>query len=121
MYKKLRKNIEEGSVYDNVYSPVVLFRARTNTLQLEDRRRFGDGCMVCRMCGAEMENLYHFILWCPELGEERSSIVQLQQPYQEDEEDIVGRFLFDEEEMEEKKKSMGQLWKARKMRVEVSG
>jgi hypothetical protein len=49
-------------------------------MQLEDRMRFGDGYMADKMCGAEMEDLHHFILWCPELGEGRKRIMQLQQP-----------------------------------------
>jgi hypothetical protein len=61
-YRKWRENIKEGSVHDNMFAPVVLFRARTNTLQLEDRRRFGNECTGCKMCGAEMVYLHHFIL-----------------------------------------------------------
>ena len=43
------------------------------------------------------------MLQCTAYNEERSHSTQLQQPYIESEEDILGHFLFNTEDIEEKK------------------
>lgn len=35
-------------------------------MNLNDRKRFNGEETKCDMCGAEKEDLKHFILWCPE-------------------------------------------------------
>ncbi len=54
---------------------------RSNTLRLNDRNRFKNEKAECILCGAENENLEHFLLWCPAYSEERRKIVKLKQPY----------------------------------------
>ncbi len=46
------------------------------------------------MCGKEREDLQHFILHCPAYQEERRH-PGLQCPYQEDEDQVIGRILFE--------------------------
>ncbi len=70
-------------------------RARTNNLNLNDRKRFRGEETKCDMCGADNEDLKHFLLWCPAYREERRKFTRLQQPYVEDEEDIIGKYLFE--------------------------
>ncbi len=55
------------------------------------------------MCGAEHEDLKHFMLWCPAYTQERMKSERLQQPYPK-EEDVVGQYLFENELIEETKK-----------------
>ena len=57
--------------------------------------------MVCDK--DEKEDIYHFMLHCTAYNEERSHSTQLQQPYIESDEDILGHFLFNTEDIEEKK------------------
>ncbi len=64
IYRKWRQ--EKGGqeeVYINNYGSQLLFKCRTNNLQLNDRRRFRE--VTCDVCGAEKEDLIHFLLWCP--------------------------------------------------------
>jgi hypothetical protein len=72
------------------------------------------------MCGAEMEDIRHFMLWCTELSGERMNIRQLQQPYEESENDVIGRFLFEKEELERKNGALARMWKLREWVMEKS-
>ena len=57
--------------------------------------------MVCDK--DEKEDIYHFILHCTAYKQERSHSTHIQQPYIESNEDILGHFLFVQEDIEEKK------------------
>lgn len=66
LYKIYKPEIKcEELIYDNTPSSVTLYRARTNNLALNDRKRFYNEDTTCIMCGAEEENLQHFLLYCP--------------------------------------------------------
>ena len=88
---------------DNRPSSVVMYRARANCLKLNDRNRHQGGEVGCKLCGANIENLEHFLLEGEKLGEERRRIVELQQPYEENIKKIMGIVLFKEEGIEKKK------------------
>ena len=100
----------------------ILFRARTNTLQLNDRNRHRNKEIHCEACGnlEEKEDLYHFMLHCPAYIKERSTIQQLQQPYIEDEKQILGTFLFEKTHIDKKKEDLYQLWRARQRRLKTT-
>ncbi len=76
-------------MYDNRQASVLLFKCRTNTLNINDRR-FKEESTECQVCGNEKEDLPHFILWCPAYDESGKNKI-LQQPYQEE---IIGFFFF---------------------------
>ena len=99
-------------IYDNTPLSVLLYKARSNILPLNDRKRWSNGDTSCKACGAVMEDLNHFLLYCPKYNEIRSTIIQLQQPYQRIEQDIIGRYLF-RGDMEDCKKSLGRMWNKR--------
>ena len=101
-------------VYDNTPSSVLLYKARTNVLPLNDRKRWANEDTKCKACGEEMENLKHFLLHCPKYNEIRITIPELQQPFQNNESDVIGRFLF-ESEMEVCKMKLKQMWKIRQI------
>ncbi len=61
----------------------------------------------------EKEDLIHVLLWCPGYREERRKSVKLQQPYIQEEEDIVGRSLFNNKDIEEAKREITSFWKIR--------
>ncbi len=100
-------------MYNNDYGSQLLFKCRTNNLQLNDRKRFKGKETTCDVCGAEREDLTHFLLWCRGYYELRGKSVKLQQPYIQKEEDIVGRFLFDNRDIQETKKVKTSFWKIR--------
>ena len=60
---------EETSIYDNTEESRILFKARTNTLNLNWRNRFkvnpDEIDTTCPMCGENEETLEHFLLRCP--------------------------------------------------------
>ena len=49
------------------------------------------------------EDIIHYILMCPGYEEERKAVIELQQPYKENSEKVIGKFLFVEENIEKKK------------------
>ncbi len=81
-------------------------------MRLNDRR-FWDEDTECDMCWEGKEDLKHFLLWCPAYEEERRQNVCLQQPYGEEEELIIGIFLFNKENVQETKLTILQFWKIR--------
>ena len=56
----------------------------------------------------------HFLLHCQEYSCERQNIPLLQQPYQENTDELIGKLLFDEEGIDQKKEAQYQMWKKRK-------
>ncbi len=79
-------------VYTNDQDSVILFKARTNNLTLNDRKRFRGEDTKCDMCGAE-KDLKHFLLCCRAYTHQRRKSPQLQQPYKENEDDIIGKYI----------------------------
>lgn len=64
------------------------------------------------MCNSELENLNHFLLRCPAYANERKKILQTERLNTEEEEDIIGELLFEEEEfIEETKTVIHEMWK----------
>ena len=49
-------------MYDNRPSSVIMYRARANCLKLNYRNRHQGGEVGCKLCGANIENLEHFLL-----------------------------------------------------------
>ena len=65
LYRSWKSEIKEEEVYDNTFSSILLFRARTNTLGLNKKNRHQGGNVNCPFCGVE-EDANHFILHCPQ-------------------------------------------------------
>ncbi len=82
-------------------------KKRYKALQVKRRTQASE----CQVCGNEKEDLPHFILWSPAYEEPRKKNKILQQPY-EDQEEIIGNFLF-EENIREAKETLYQFWKIR--------
>lgn len=120
MYRHRKKEIMEESIYDNTPASTILFRARTNTLPLNDRRRHTKGSTECELCKAEVEDIRHVLLFCPALKDIRSNITALQQPYPEDTDKVMEDFLFDKDslqDIEKRKNDLYQLWRHRNKKL----
>ena len=77
-----QKNVGDEEIYDNRPSSNILNKARTNTLQLNDRNRHTNKEINCMVCDKdEKEDIYHFMLHCTAYKEEQSHSTHLQQPY----------------------------------------
>ena len=118
IYKMMKPGIEDEEIYDNKFDSVLWFKARTNTLQLEDRKRFSRGDVTCKVCGAETEDIFHFVLECCRYDNERGNMVELQRPYNENKDDLLGNFLFKKKNIMLKKKYIAEIWKIRKRQME---
>ena len=44
-------------------------------------------------------------------------MIELQKPYEKDEKKVIGKFLFCEERIEEKKKILQKMWKKRELKI----
>ncbi len=91
----------------------IMYRARTNNLQLNDRERHKGKDVKCNMCGEEVEDLKHFILWCPAYDEERGKDTNFQRPYKRNVEELLGELLFENGLKYSTKHTLYAFWKIR--------
>ncbi len=98
---------------------MLLFKCRTDTLNLNNGKRFAGGDTSCEICAEENENLEHFLLWCPEYQRERNVNTKLQRPFKEDVEKVIGELLF-QENIEEAKETIYNMWKKREKKLKES-
>ena len=80
-----------------------MFKARTGTLNLNKQKR--------HFCTDVEEDRIHFIIMCPGYKEVRKTVIELQRPYEENREEVIGKFLFIEKNIEKKKEVLYQMWK----------
>ena len=68
LYRNFKKAISAECFFDNTYESALLFKARSNTLKLDWRKRFEGGDVQCKLCrdGTE-ETQEHFFLYCKKL------------------------------------------------------
>lgn len=119
IYKLWKREIKEEEVYDNRFSSILLFRARSGTLKVNWQNRHSGGSTRCQFCINVEEDLVHFIIECPLYSTERSKVIELQQPYEENKELIIGKFLFEERNIEKKKETLYLMWKKRESEIET--
>ena len=110
LYRNWKREVKEEVVYDNTYSSVLLFKARSNTLNVNLKNRHRGGSTICNFCKDVEESLEHFVMLCPEFAEIRQNCVELQQPYEEDHNQVLGKFLFKEDNIENKKDISYRMW-----------
>ena len=105
--------------YDNIPASITLFKARTNILPLNDRNRHRqtDESTQCQLCNNNYEDLEHFIIFCPYYREVRNKAIELQQPYIEDKEMLIGKFLFEKDNLFKKKKVLHEMWRSRERKI----
>ena len=110
-YRSHKNTIEEEHVYDNRPSSGIWFRARSNTLQLNDRNIYSNKETNCLNCGHQsiIETIEHFILDCTTYNSERQQFIELQQPYNENGDKVIGQFLFSKVKLEKKKEVLFQM------------
>ena len=119
IYKDWKKEIKEEPIYDNRPASVTLYRARANCLPLMERNRHTGENTQC-FCGEGTENLEHMLLHCKEYEEIRMLTKELQRPYNEKTEDVIGTFLFDTTNIEEKKTVLHKIWRKREAKTRAA-
>ena len=105
------------NIYDNSEASVILFKCRTNNMNLGDRKRFINQSTECVMCGHEKEDLTHFLLYCDGYSEERAKNTVLQRPYIENEENLIGQLLFENSVLEQSKLTIYKFWQIRDKKI----
>ncbi len=58
------------------------------------------------------------MLWCPAYTQERIKRERLQQPYLEEEDDVIGKYLFENKFIEETIRTLHTFWKIREKKME---
>ena len=113
--------MEEITWFDNTAKTKLLMRARTDTLDLNWRSKFKNLDTKC-MCGCVCETLEHFILHCELYKEVRMRYEILQQPYIENEceimSDVLGFRTSDRKAINIRKDLISELWKTRKIKIQ---
>ncbi len=71
-----------------------MYRARANNLQLQDKEKHRGKSTKCIICDEKLEDLNHFMLWCPAYNEERGEEKNFQRPYVKNEGMLLVELLF---------------------------
>ncbi|CAL4068900.1 unnamed protein product, partial [Meganyctiphanes norvegica] len=119
MYRKYKTEIKEVRIYDNRISSQWLFRARSNSLKVNQRSYFlktghKEEDKICGLCKKEEESLEHFILKCKDLGGKRNK--ELIKKYKgRNGKETVGLLLFETkgEDLESIKEMINNMWVTR--------
>ena len=111
---RMRKQKMREEDYDGSPESRVWLRARLNCMELKDRERFEGGDGSCVMCDGGKEDLKHFVMDCRKLDRERGVAIELQRPREENEEDVMGRFLYGEERIWRRRWALYGMWKKRR-------
>ena len=89
--------MREETFYKNGEASRLLFRARTNTMALNDRFRHDRGdirrCTNYSICAVEYEDLGHFLLQCERLDGERDRVL-MRELRGADDIETIGNLLF---------------------------
>ena len=119
MYRSFKGKLREADCYGNTEASKILFRARTNSMELNDKYRHDKGeirrSTTCRICKVEMEDLTHFILRCEGLERRRTEIVRELEGRCERE--TLGKMLFEGERVVEVGEMIYEMWKERRSKI----
>ena len=110
IYRMRKKSIKEER-YENNRESDIWFRAKTNCLDLCDKKRGESN--DCKICGEEKEDLTHFLLNCKKLNHVRVCSIILQKPHNRDITETIGDFFFNNEDIDKKKSLLYQMWLTR--------
>ena len=113
IYRMFKTEIKEEKSYDNRFSSALLFRARSNTLELNTRNRYKNLDTKCDLCDNENEDLIHFLIDCKNLEHLRDERIMVK-CLDENKEQMVGKILFEYEEIEQTKNMVEKMWNFRK-------
>ena len=99
----------DDGCYDNKFSSKLLFKARSNTLNLNIRKRHQKGDTSCVLCEDEKEDLIHFIVNCKELENTRNNEI-VKEAYDANKEQMVGKILHNNDKIEAVKSMLEAMW-----------
>ena len=117
IYRRKKREIKDERIYSNDRASELLFRARSNTLDLNTDKRHRGESEMCDLCERGTEDLRHFMLECCRLEDKRDQ--QLMTKYwKADKEEMIGDMIFDRKETERVGKMIEEMYKKRKRIIE---
>ena len=119
VYGKFKNKIEEETCFTNNQESKLLFRARTDIMELNWRKRGEQNSKLCPYCDQE-ETLKHFLLESDAYNEIRAQHLFLARPYKEDPDELIADFLLlsqskIEADIYERKNTLQEMWKKRQL------
>ena len=81
LYSKFKTEIKQEIWIDNGDEAKLMIRARTNTLELNNKNKHKGKCTTCPACKSEEEDLEHFLLHCAPCSCIRQDYEFLTRPY----------------------------------------
>lgn len=118
VYREWKDSIKgEEKLCDNRPASEIMYRARTNTLRLQDRNRFQENDTICFMCTENsIADLKHFLLYCPAYSQERNDDPNFRS-FSSSDEHLLGYLLFSEEAKYSTKETIYRFWKKREKEI----
>ena len=117
IYRRKKREIKDERIYSNDRASELLFRARSNTIDLNTDKRHRGESEICDLCERGTEDLRHFMLECCRLEDKRDQ--QLMTKYwKADKEEMIGDMLFDRKETERVGKMIEEMYRKRKRVIE---
>ena len=119
MYRNYKREMREEGIYDNRFSSKLLFKARTDCLDLNEGPRSRSDInprrdISCTLCGAERENQEHFILNCRKLKHKRNNKLIEEKKGVTDKETLGNLlFIYNGEDLEDLKEMLQGMWSER--------
>ena len=113
LYNLFKTEIKQENYYNEEKS-MIIFKIKTNTINLNERKRHQNESTKCDLCNFENENLPHFLLHCPALENIRSEIFEWQRPREENETKVIGKVISSDDIDET---SIYELWLSRKRQL----
>ena len=113
IYSRKKREIKDERIYYNNRASELLFRARSNTLDLNTDKRHRGESELCDLCERGTENMKHFILECCRLEDMRDQQIMTKY-WKADKDEIIGDMLFDRKETEKVGKMLERMYSKRK-------
>merc|ERR1712240_985564 len=112
IYRRKKREIKDERIYSNDRASELLFRARSNTLDLNTDKRHRGESEMCDLCERGTEDLKHFILECCRLEDKRDQQIMLKY-LKADKDEMIGDMLFDRKETEKVGKMLERMYSKR--------
>ena len=113
-YRKYKTKIKQEDIYNNKYESVLLFKARTGTLELNIEKRHKGEDTTCDLCKTGDETDIHFILECNKLNDKRDKKI-IEKYKGESKEETIGKMLFSKKGIDKVKNMLSSMWRKREL------
>ena len=113
IYRRKKREIKDEKIYSNNRASELLFRARSNTIDLNADKRHRGGSVLCDLCENGTEDMRHFILECIRLEDKRDQQI-MTKFWRADKNDMLAEMLFDRGETERMGKMLENMYSKRK-------